>query len=295
LLRCESVSKRYGRGRWILQDVDMEVSGGDVLAVVGSNGSGKSTLLRILVGLSQPTSGQVAGRPRHIGYVPDRFTAHERISALSYLTHMGRIRGLSGAAARTRAGQLLDRLALVGGRDASLRTLSKGNAQKVALAQALLVEPDLLVLDEPWSGLDASAHGVLAEFMEDVAARGGAVVFTDHRESITETHATGAYAISDGRVSPRGGQRSGGRATEVELALTASVTGVLPLEVNWYALPGVTDAARRGDAIVLRVAREHSDTVLLTVLQHRWSVESLTMPGSGADRASRVGARRAAR
>ncbi|MDH6215422.1 ATP-binding cassette domain-containing protein [Streptomyces pseudovenezuelae] len=124
MLRCESVSKRYGRGRWILQDVDMKVSGGDVLAVVGDNGSGKSTLLRILVGLSRPTSGQVAGRPRHIGSVRDRFTAHERISALSYLTHTGRIRGLSGAAARTRAGRLLDQPALAGGRDASLRTPS---------------------------------------------------------------------------------------------------------------------------------------------------------------------------
>jgi len=293
LLRCESVSKRYGRGSWILQDVDLEVSGGDVLAVVGGNGSGKSTLLRILVGLSRPTSGQVAGRPRHIGYVPDRFTAHERVSALSYLTHMGRIRGLSGAAARARAARLLDQLALVGGRDASLRTLSKGNAQKVALAQALLVEPDLLVLDEPWSGLDASAHGVLAELIEEVAAGGGAVVFTDHRAAITETRATGAYAISGGRVSPLGGGHCGGRFTEVELTLTAPVTGAVPREVNWRALPGVTDAARRDGAIVLRVAREHSDAVLLTALQHSWSVESLTRPG--VDRASRVGVGRAAR
>ncbi|KUM87191.1 MULTISPECIES: ABC transporter ATP-binding protein [Streptomyces] len=292
MLRCESVSKRYGKGRWILQDVDLEVSGGDVLALVGSNGSGKSTLLRLLVGLSQPTSGRVMGRPRHIGWVPDRFTAHERVSALSYLTHMGRIRGLSGPAARAKAGRLLDRLALVGGRDAALRTLSKGNAQKVALAQALLVEPALLVLDEPWSGLDASAHGVLAEFIAEVSAAGGAVVFTDHREAIAETHATGVHAISDGRVSPRSGPSQGGPVTEVEVVLTVPVTGAVPLEVNWYALPGVTDASRGENAIVLRVAREHSDTALLTALQHHWSVESLTRPGTG--HASRSGARRAA-
>ncbi|MFF1307948.1 ATP-binding cassette domain-containing protein [Streptomyces sp. NPDC058307] len=271
--------------------MDLEISAGDVLAVVGSNGSGKSTLLRILVGLSRPTSGHVLGRPRHIGYVPDRFTAHERVSALSYLTHMGRIRSLSGAAARTRAGRLLDRLDLVGDRNAALRTLSKGNAQKVALAQALLVEPALLVLDEPWSGLDASAHEVLAEFVGEVSGAGGAVVFTDHREAITETHATVVHALSDGRVSPRGGPYFG-RGTEVELVLTVPVTGAAPLEVNWSALPGVTDAARRDDGIVLRVAREHSDAVLLTALDHHWSVESLTRPGAG--HASRAGARRAA-
>ncbi|CAM5467992.1 ABC transporter ATP-binding protein OS=Streptomyces tendae OX=1932 GN=GUR47_31740 PE=4 SV=1 [Streptomyces tendae] len=272
LLRCDAVGKRYGGGRWVLRDVDMKVSAGDVLAVVGSNGSGKSTLLRILAGLSRPTSGSVSGRPPHIGYVPDRFTAHDRISAISYLTHMGRVRGLSASAARTRGNHLLERLSLVGGRDASLRTLSKGNAQKVALAQALLVRPGLLVLDEPWSGLDASAHRVLAEIIDETVAQGGAVVFTDHREAITETHAGGVYVISDRRVTLHGGRHAGGRVSMVELILTAAPTGVMPVEVDWAALPGVVACAHRGGEVVLRVAREHSDAVLLTALRHRWSL-----------------------
>ncbi|MGW0423624.1 ATP-binding cassette domain-containing protein [Streptomyces sp. NPDC003015] len=290
-MRCEGLTKRYGRGRWILRDVDMEVSAEDVLAVVGGNGSGKSTLLRILVGLCRPTSGTVSGRPPNIGYVPDRFTAPDRMSALSYLTHMGRVRGLSGSAARVRAALLLERLALVGGPDAALRTLSKGNAQKVALAQALLVEPDLLVLDEPWSGLDASAHGVLAEFIEQVAARGGAVVFTDHREAITRTHATCVHVLGDGRVTPRDGARAQGRLPEVELVLTAPPTGAPPTEVSWCDLPGVLDAARRREALVLRVTREHSDTVLLTALRHRWSVEGVARADDA--HASRPAGRRA--
>ncbi|MFF8592984.1 ATP-binding cassette domain-containing protein [Streptomyces sp. NPDC015220] len=255
--------------------MDMEVATGDVLAVVGSNGSGKSTLLRILVGLSQPTTGSVSGRPPHIGYVPDRFTVHDRISAISYLTHMGRIRGLSVSAARARGTHLLERLSLAGGRDAPLRTLSKGNTQKVALAQALLVLPDLLVLDEPWSGLDASAHGVLAEFIDEVAAQGGAVVFTDHREAIAETRASGVYVISDGRVTLHSDRHAGSRTSMAELVLTVPPTGVLPIEVDWSVLPGVTDTARREGEVVLRVAREHSDAVLLTALRHRWSVASL--------------------
>ncbi|MCC3651209.1 ABC transporter ATP-binding protein [Streptomyces sp. S07_1.15] len=287
MLRCEAVGKRYGRGGWVLSEVDLRVSAGDVLAVVGGNGSGKSTLLRILAGLSRPTSGTVSGRPPNIGYVPDRFTAHDRISALSYLTHMGRIRGLPASAARARGGHLLERLSLVGGRDASLRTLSKGNAQKVALAQALLVRPGLLVLDEPWSGLDASAHGVLAELIGEVAAQGGAVVFTDHHEAILKAHAGGVYAISDGRVTWRGGRQARSRTSPVELVLTAPPTGVMPVEVNWPALPGVAGTARRGDAVVLRVAREHSDAVLLTALRHGWSVaglaEAVDEPGSRAD------------
>lgn len=290
MLRCEAVGKRYGRGRWVLSDVDMQVSAGDVLAVVGDNGSGKSTLLRILVGLSQPTSGTVTGRPPHIGYVPDRFTAHNRIPAISYLTHMGRIRGMSASAARARGNHLLEQLSLVGGRNASLRTLSKGNAQKVALAQALLVQPDLLVLDEPWSGLDASAHGVLTELIDEVAAQGGAVVFTDHREAIAQAHAGGVYVISDGRGTWRDGRHAGRRASMAELVLAVPPTGVVPVEVNWSALPGVVDTVQRDAEVVLQVAREHSDTVLLTALQHRWSVVSLA--GAANKHGSRGNARR---
>ncbi|ANB10554.1 ATP-binding protein [Streptomyces ambofaciens] len=272
--------------------MDMEVAAGDVLAVVGSNGSGKTTLLRILVGLSQPSSGSVLGRPSPIGYVPDRFTAHGRISVISYLTHMGRIRGLSASAARTRGNHLLERLSLVGGRDAPLRTLSKGNAQKVALAQALLVQPDLLVLDEPWSGLDTSAHRVLSDFIDEAAAQGGAVVFTDHREAITETHADGVYSLSGGRITFHGSRHIGNPASIVELILTVPPTGAMPVEINWSALPGVMDSALRGAKVVLRVARDHSDAVLLTALQHQWSVSGFTVTAGGRDR--RGDARKAA-
>ncbi|MER6703920.1 ATP-binding cassette domain-containing protein [Streptomyces fumanus] len=264
-----------------MRDVDMRISAGDVLAVVGGNGSGKSTLLRILAGLSRPTSGSVSRRLTHIGYVPDRFTPHDRVSALSYLTHLGRIRGLSTSAARARGDHLLERLSLVGEREAPLRTLSKGNAQKVALAQALLVRPDLLVLDEPWSGLDASAHGVLSELIGETAAQGGAVVFTDHREAIAETHAEGVHVISDGRVTSHGGGRGGRGAAVVELVLAVPPAGGRPAEVNWSALPGVDDSASRDGEVVLRVAREHLDAVLLTALRHRWSVAGLTGTAGG--------------
>lgn len=144
MLRLEAVSKRYVRGRWVLQKVDLEISAGEVVAIAGANGSGKSTLLRLLAGLSRPTSGSVSGQPEVISYVPDRFPPNERLSAMECLTHLGRVRGLRTSVAAARADQLLDRLELVGGKHSPLRTLSKGNAQKVALAQALLVAPQLL-------------------------------------------------------------------------------------------------------------------------------------------------------
>ncbi|MFF2348761.1 ATP-binding cassette domain-containing protein [Kitasatospora sp. NPDC058115] len=278
-----AVGKRYGRGPWILRDVDLRLDAGDVLAVLGANGSGKSTLLRILAGLTRPTTGRLthpaARRPAAVGYVPDRFTAHERLTAAGYLTHLGRIRGLPTATARRRAGELLDRLALVGGPDAALRTLSKGNAQKVALAQALLLPPDLLVLDEPWSGLDAPAHTVLAELIAETAADGGAVVFTDHREAVAEAQATATRTLADGRLS-RCAPVADPSAPPAEIVLTGTGTGTGPGAPDWRALPGVLALSRRGPELHLRVAQAHTDAVLLAALRHGCSVHAVTRPAT---------------
>ncbi|MFC9844442.1 ATP-binding cassette domain-containing protein [Streptomyces sp. NPDC060223] len=277
MLRLQAVSKRYGRGDWILRDVDVEAPAGEVVAFAGGNGSGKSTLLRIAVGLSRPTSGSVAARPPVVGYVPDRFSPDERMSAVAYLTHMGRVRGLTTSIASSRAHQLLDRLALVGGKQAPLRSLSKGNAQKVALAQALLTEPGLLVLDEPWSGLDADAHGVLSEVMTEVADAGGTVVFTDHRESVTRARATRTYTVGKGRVSLRGPEpRETDYRPSSDIVLTGSRTGGVPQDLVWERLDGVLAVSREVSAVKVRVAREATDALLSTALQHGWSVERVT-------------------
>jgi ABC-2 type transport system ATP-binding protein len=275
--RVEAVSKKYGFGRWVLRDVSLEVAAGEVAAVVGGNGSGKSTLLRMLVGLSRPTSGIVSGRPEIVGYVPDRFPPNERLSAMAYLGHMGRIRGLSTRDAESKAARLLERLELVGGVDTPLRTLSKGNAQKVALAQALMIEPQLLVLDEPWSGLDASAHGVLAEIIGEVAGAGGAVVFTDHREQVTRTHASRIYGISEGRVTASETPESGA-TVEIVLTKRAGETGT-----EWSTVDGVLTVAENGEHVTITVALAESDAVLMAALNRGWSVKSVA-PQRGVGR-----------
>ena len=254
-LRLEAVSKRYAPGGWVLRKVDLEISDGEIVSIAGANGSGKSTLLRVLAGLSRPTRGTVSGRPQVIGYVPDRFPPNERLSAMEYLTHLGRIRGLRTSVAAARADQLLDRLALVGGKHSPLRTLSRGNAQKVALAQALLVAPQLLVLDEPWSGLDASAHGTLAGIIAEVAGAGGAVVFTDHHENV----------IDGGQVSRRATVTEGKPTTEVVLT---DLGGRRLPEVDWHGRDGVLEVIGQAETITIRVTRERADALLRTALQH---------------------------
>ncbi|MGH3692814.1 MAG: ATP-binding cassette domain-containing protein [Pseudonocardiaceae bacterium] len=278
----------------MLQDVHLEIPDGEVAAIVGGNGSGKSTLLRLLAGVSRPTRGTVSGRPEVIGYVPDRFPPNERLSAMEYLTHLGRIRGLATRTAIAKADQLVDRLALVGGKHSPLRTLSKGNAQKIALAQALLVAPQLLVLDEPWSGLDASAHGVLGDIIAEVAGAGGMVVFTDHRESITSAYASRTYVTASGKVSRSRTDRGIDSSSTAELVLAHPRGSAKPHNVDWYTLEGVLDVTDQVETIIMRVSREHTDALLLTALQHGWSVtclgpieESTGKPSATVNRNSR--------
>ncbi|MFI6638383.1 ATP-binding cassette domain-containing protein [Streptomyces sp. NPDC050504] len=285
-MRLQGVSKRYGRGSWVLRDVAADVPEGAVVAFRGGNGSGKSTLLRMIAGLSRPTHGTVTGRPDVVGYVPDRFAPAERMSAGAYLTHLGRIRGLGTREASGRARGLLERLALVGGADAELRTLSKGNAQKVALAQALLVAPGLLVLDEPWSGLDASAHGVLAEIVAEVARAGGAVVFTDHGEAACEARASHSYAVRDGRVTPTAVTAKAVAAAVTAVTLEAPRSGPAPRAVDWGAAPGALSVTVRESGAVVEVAVERARTeeLLLDAVRAGWSVADVTRrsnsPGS---------------
>ncbi|MET0494555.1 MAG: ABC transporter ATP-binding protein [Actinoplanes sp.] len=187
MIEISQLTKRYGRGRPVLSGADLTLRPGESVAVLGANGSGKSTLLRMIAGVTRPSAGTITGVPEIVGYVPDRFPATDALSSLAYLTHLGRIRGLATAASAARARELLARLELTGGIRTPIRALSKGNAQKVALSQALMVPPGLLVLDEPWSGLDQAAHGVLAALLSEVLTDGGMVVYTDHGGSMPAT------------------------------------------------------------------------------------------------------------
>ncbi|WAL65565.1 ATP-binding cassette domain-containing protein [Amycolatopsis cynarae] len=268
LLRLRAVGKRYGAGPDVLTGVNLEIRPGEVLGVVGTNGSGKSTLLRILAGLSAPSAGVVDGSPS-VGYVPDRFPAATRMTAVSYLRHLGRIRGGPRAGdLSARAVELLDRLALVGGPGAPIRSLSKGNAQKVALAQALLTEPELLVLDEPWSGLDPAAHRALAELLAESRERGAAVVFTEHRLDHARACATRVSQLVAGSLRPALPPTPGDERA-VRIVLRGEGAD------DWRDEPGVIEVARKAGEVELTVARDQSDAVLLSALRRGWSVFKL--------------------
>ncbi|QIJ65303.1 ABC transporter ATP-binding protein [Streptomyces sp. JB150] len=202
-LRLEGVGRRYGpRGSWVLRGVDLSVPPGALTRVEGANGSGKSTLLRLLAGLDAPTEGRITGRPR-TAYVPERFPPALPFTPVTYLRHLGAVHGLSRAAADRAAGVWLERFGAGEHAHTPLRQLSKGSSQKVAVAQALLADPELLVLDEAWTGLDTAAREELERAVAERTAVGGAVVFVDHDPRRLAGATDAVYEVRDGALHRR--------------------------------------------------------------------------------------------
>ncbi|WEV24836.1 ATP-binding cassette domain-containing protein [Streptomyces sp. 71268] len=284
-LALEGVGRRYGpRGPWVLRDVELAVPAGTLLRIVGTNGTGKSTLLRIVAGIDQPTVGRVRGRPR-TAYVPERFPAELPFTAVGYLTHLGRVHGLRGRRAADAAARWLERFGAAGHARTPLAELSKGTSQKVAVAQALLADPELLVFDEAWTGLDQRARGELDRAVAERVADGGAVVFVDHdprrlagvADAVYRVHGTGLAPWGpDGPLTADGaaGPGAAGRRVRIE---AVGPPGAAPPD----GLPGAPEVAGAPDGgTALTVSAAYSDALLRALLMARppWHIRAVTAP-----------------
>ena len=178
LLRAAGIDKRFGR-KFVLRDVDLEVRAGEAVALVGENGSGKTTLLRICSGLLRPDAGVVT-RSAPIGYCPQEPGLFDLLTPVEHLVLFGRAHGLSRDDARSQGAPVLERLGLPAGTNRVSRDLSGGTRQKLNLALALLGQPGVLLLDEPYQGFD---HGTYVNFWDLVDSwrqQGKGVVIVTH-------------------------------------------------------------------------------------------------------------------
>ncbi|MET8909816.1 ATP-binding cassette domain-containing protein [Micromonospora sp. NPDC004551] len=223
-MRLEGVWLRYHRrGPWVLRETDVAIGAGEVAVVLGRNGVGKSTLLQLAAGVLRPTRGRIVDRPAAVGWVPERFPADQPFTVGAYLSAMGRVAGLSGGEADRAVGRWVDRLGLARFHGVRLPQLSKGTAQKVGLAQALLRPPGLLVLDEPWEGLDAAARDLVPDLIGEVLADGGAVLVSDHRGETVRLPGARHWSVADGTVTE---EAPSGGATTVVVELSVPAAGV---------------------------------------------------------------------
>ncbi len=210
MLELRNVTKRYP-ATTAVKDVSFVARAGEVTGYLGPNGSGKSTTLKMITGLIDPTEGEILfdGAPirtdpmryrQRLGYVPEEPQLYPHLTGAEYLEMTGELRGLGRRVLADKIAGFLGQLGLYEDRHVPISSYSKGMRQKVLLAAALLHNPDLVLLDEPFSGLDVNSGLVLRELIRELAARGKTVLFSSHELETVERVSARVVILHKGRV-----------------------------------------------------------------------------------------------
>ncbi|MFH2056973.1 MAG: ABC transporter ATP-binding protein, partial [bacterium] len=198
-LRTDRLGKRYQGNIWGLKEFSLDIGSG-ILGLLGPNGAGKSTLMRILATVTKPTQGNaswngydIVNSPENVrrilGYLPQAFGIYPNLNATEFLSYLAAARGISGEPARRRIGQLLELVNLGDARKRRLGTLSGGMKQRVGIAQALLNDPELLIVDEPTAGLDPEERIRFRNLLSELSGN-RIVILSSHIVSDIEAAAT---------------------------------------------------------------------------------------------------------
>jgi len=241
MIETSQLRKSFG-STVAIEDLSFRVEPGEILGFLGPNGAGKTTTVKILTGMLQPDGGRasVAGfdvvrQPlavkQRIGYVPEGGALYETLTAAEYLELVSRLHHLDARAARTRAGELLDLFGLSSDAGKRLSEYSKGMKQKVLIASALLHNPDVLFLDEPFDGLDVNTAAVVKDLLRRLAAQGRTILFCSHILEVVERICTRILIIQSGR-----------KVAEGSAADIAQATATDSLEAAFGSLTGLRDA-----------------------------------------------------
>jgi len=265
-LQIDHLSKRYG-SVVALDDMTFDVRAGEVFGFVGSNGAGKTTTMRIVLGVLSADSGEVrwAGERidlasrRHIGYMPEERGLYPKMKVGEQLIYLARLHGMPAGAARSAAEQWAERLGVHGRWDDELQKLSLGNQQRVQLAAALVHDPQILVLDEPFSGLDPVAVDVMSQVLAERAAAGVPVIFSSHQLDLVQRLCHRVGIVKAGRMVALGGVDELRAGAEGRLVVTAPQG-----PPGWATIvPGVTVTAQDNATVTLQLAPGADDQAVL--------------------------------
>ncbi len=233
----EKVSKYYrGKGQRVtaVNNLSWRAERGRVYGILGPNGSGKTSMIRMLLNLIQPDSGQIlvndsvdfnsaAEFRQSLGYLPEERGLYRKQKVLEVLVYFGQLKGLSSLEARNRARQFLERLELAAHEDQLIQSLSKGMSQKVQLIATLLHEPQLVILDEPFTGLDPKNVTFIREFIAERRAAGALVLLCTHRMDEAEKLCDDILMLNKGRLVLSGPQNEIRQERGVRIRLDSSV------------------------------------------------------------------------
>lgn len=210
LLEVKDITKSFGE-KQVLKGVSFSAESGSALGLLGRNGAGKTTTIRIIMQLFSPNSGSVLidGKPVdlksvNIGYMPEERGLYPKKKVIEQLVFFGELRGLSKSEAKANAKKLLNRLHMEEYENVKLSTLSKGNQQKIQLVATLVSDPDIVILDEPFSGLDPVNAILLKDVVRELISDGKIVIFSSHQMNYIEEFCDNIVILNEGKISVSG-------------------------------------------------------------------------------------------
>ncbi len=283
MLAVADLHHRFGE-RTALDGVSISAAPGEIVGLVGRNGAGKTTTMRSIMGIVEPDSGTVtwAGRPvgreerLRFGYMPEERGLYPQMRLSDQVAYFGRLHGLDDPAARGAADTWLERLGLAERSADKLIALSHGNQQRVQLAVALVHAPELLVLDEPFAGLDPEAIDSLTEVLRELAGAGAAILFSSHQLELVERICRRVEILDSGRVLASGTLR------DLRERFPAQVRVKVDAPSGWAdGLPGTEVVGADEEGVVLVVAPGADPQSILRAAQAAGPVEHFGFESSG--------------
>lgn len=244
-VHVSGVTKSYGTFRAV-DNVSFDVSGGEIFALLGPNGAGKSTTIRMIMDIIRPDQGKITlfGKPlnqevkNRIGYLPEERGLYRDVAVIDVMLYLAALKGVHARDARPRALAMLEQLELGEHAKSKVKELSKGMQQKVQFAVTVLHEPDLIIIDEPFSGLDPINRLVIKNLLMDFRSKGGAIIMSTHQMNQVEEMADRLFMISQGQQKLYGPVEQI-RKEYAEHAIIVEGHG------HWSQLPGVTRVDER--------------------------------------------------
>ncbi|RDW17285.1 ATP-binding cassette domain-containing protein [Oceanobacillus chungangensis] len=268
LVELKNINKVYANKN-VLNNISLTINKNQILAILGGNGTGKSTLLRIISGIERPSSGEInyPNKNIKIGYVPERFSKNIRFTPSEYLYYIGMMSGSAKDYLTKRIDDLLLLFELDKMKNHRIMELSKGNIQKVGLIQAILNRPNLLILDEPLSGLDSEAQEELVKILVELKQQGTTILLTYHESNIFESIVEDTFYLHDGSIS----ETASSEKESIKLLIVRNVNKSIFKEWD-----GIFHVEEKGNQLYLYVTVKSSDVILSRVLQLEGSIEAVS-------------------
>lgn len=266
-LEIKNINKSFG-DKQILHDISFTVESGKAMGFLGRNGAGKTTTIRTLMDVFKPDSGEflLDGRPLNIeevsiGYLPEERGMYQKIKILDQLVYFGELKGMDREKAKEKALEGLEKLDLSEYANKKLETLSKGNQQKVQILEAIINEPDIVVFDEPFSGLDPVNARVLKDILVEYINKDKIVIFSSHQMTVVEEFCNDITFIKDGRIKLSGNldEEKAKRGKDKYLIHSESLDTLSKIQ----ALPYVVNAEERKDEIFVELSDNKSSNEFL--------------------------------